>query len=60
MSGTRDVARTLGTLGLLTAVLPVNAAVTGAALVAGRLRPAPARRLAGHRRTVLVSGGMLT
>lgn len=60
MSSTRDVARTLGALGLLTAVLPVNAAVTSAALVVGRLRPAPARPVAGRRVTVLVSGGKMT
>jgi hypothetical protein len=52
-------ARTLGTLGLLAAVLPVNLAITGTALVrsvvAPRRRPAP-----GTSRTVLVSGGKMT
>ena len=59
----RDVVRTVAVLGLLTAVAPLNAAVTGAALVADRVRhrpprgevPAPARRL-----TVMVSGGKMT
>ena len=60
MSSPRDAARTLATLGLLTAVLPVNAAVTGAALVAGRLRPPPAPPAPAQRRTVLVSGGKMT
>ena len=62
MSSARDVARTLGTLGLLTAALPVNAArdrrprcVRGSPASG-----APRRRLAGDRRTVLISGGKMT
>lgn len=50
--------RTLGMLGLLTATLPVDLAVTGAALAGSALRrreqPAPSGR------TVLVSGGKMT
>lgn len=51
--------RTAATLGLLGAALPLNLAVTGAALarsaVSRPARPTPARR-----RTVLVSGGKMT
>ena len=57
----RDAGRTVGVLALLTLALPVNAAVTGAALLGGALssgsRPAP---LADHPLTVLVSGGKMT
>ncbi len=55
----RGTSRTLGVLALLALTLPFNAAVTGAALLAGALRP---RRdpLAEHPRTVLVSGGKMT
>ncbi len=51
--------RTLGTLTLLTTLLPLNAAVTGAALLRGlavRSRPGGAAR----PRTILVSGGKMT
>ncbi len=55
----RDASRTLGVLALLTVALPVNAVVTGAALVAGGLRGRTAP-LAEHPRTILVSGGKMT
>lgn len=53
------VVRSAATLGALTAVLPLNAAVVGAALL--RPRPAaPAHPPAGPRRTFLISGGKMT
>jgi predicted ATP-grasp superfamily ATP-dependent carboligase len=55
----RDASKTLGTLVLLTVVLPVNAAVTAAALVAGAVRT-PTPPVATDRRTILVSGGKMT
>ncbi|UZJ24561.1 ATP-grasp enzyme [Rhodococcus antarcticus] len=55
----RDAARTVGMLGLLTAVAPVNLLVTGAALLRSAVRP-PARQVAAEPRTVLVSGGKMT
>jgi hypothetical protein len=55
----RDAARTVGMLGLLTAVAPVNLLVTGAALLRSAVRP-PARQVAVQPRTVLVSGGKMT
>jgi predicted ATP-grasp superfamily ATP-dependent carboligase len=55
----RDDARTLGVLALLTLALPVNALVTGAALVVGARRRNPTV-VASERRTVLVSGGKMT
>jgi hypothetical protein len=58
-AGPAQAARTLGTLGLLAAALPLNAALTGAALARGALsspRPAPAP----ERKTVLLSGGKMT
>jgi predicted ATP-grasp superfamily ATP-dependent carboligase len=56
---TRDTARTLGVLALLSLSLPANTLVTGAALVGGVFRP---RRtpLAERPRTVMVSGGKMT
>ena len=54
----RDAARTVGALALLSAALPANAAITGAALVSRR-PPRPPVPLHG-RRTVLVSGGKMT
>ncbi|MCW2868090.1 MAG: ATP-grasp enzyme, partial [Marmoricola sp.] len=60
-SGPRDVARTLGLLGLLTAVAPVNAAVTAAAWVTGRVRgPVRPRTSTDDPLTVMVSGGKMT
>ncbi len=49
--------KTLATLGLLTAVAPLNAALTAAALLRGR-RVVPAT--AARPRTVLLSGGKMT
>lgn len=67
MSGTlRTDARTAATLGLLTLALPLNAALTGAALARGAIRrargvPAPPRATPAARpRTVLLSGGKMT
>jgi carbamoylphosphate synthase large subunit len=63
----RQAARTLGTLALLSAALPLNLTVTGLALVTGPLRasrsplPSPAPDPAIEpRRTVLISGGKMT
>ncbi len=55
----RDAVRTVGMLGLLTAVAPVNLLVTGAALLRSAMRP-PVRQVAAQPRTVLVSGGKMT
>ncbi len=49
--------RTLGMLALLTAALPLNAVVTA---VAWLRRSDPAPTPAGHRRTIMVSGGKMT
>jgi hypothetical protein len=56
-------AKTLGTLGLLGAALPLNAALTGVALLRGAL--APPRTVAepaapAERKTILLSGGKMT
>lgn len=56
---TRSDVKTLGTLGLLLAVLPVNAAVTAVALVRSQLVPAD-RAEATEPRTVLITGGKMT
>jgi hypothetical protein len=56
----RTTARTVGTLGLLTAALPANLAVTGATLVRGALASSPSRRRSDTPRTVLISGGKMT
>ena len=58
----RSASRTVGVLALLTAALPVNAALTGATLLAGRLRGERPGPPTGPRsgRTVLVSGGKMT
>lgn len=56
----RATARTVATLGLLTAALPANLAVTGATLVRGALTPPPPSRGGDAPRTVLVSGGKMT
>ncbi|GAB3658809.1 ATP-grasp domain-containing protein [Nocardioides korecus] len=60
-AGARDVVRTLGLLGLLTALAPVNAAVTAGAWVTGRVR-GPVRPVTSSDRplTVMVSGGKMT
>lgn len=55
----RRTARTLGALGLLGAIAPLNAMVTGAALLSSLVAP-PAPATASPRRTVLVSGGKMT
>lgn len=58
--------RTLGMLALLTATLPVDLAVTGAALLRSRRTRSAARPATGPpsttsgRRTVLISGGKMT
>lgn len=52
-------ARTIGTLALLAAALPVNALVVAAAALVGAARPAP-RRHPDRPRTVLISGGKMT
>jgi glutathione synthase/RimK-type ligase-like ATP-grasp enzyme len=51
------VPRTVGTLALLAAALPVNLAVTAVALAT---TGPPRREAAAHPRTVLVSGGKMT
>ena len=50
-------ARTLGALALLTAMLPVNLAITVPALLRRRSQPPPR---SASRRTVLISGGKMT
>jgi hypothetical protein len=56
-----DAVRTLATLGLLACALPVNAGVTGAALLSGLISHAPAPSApTGGRRTILISGGKMT
>ncbi len=52
--------RTVGMLGLLTATLPIDLAITGAAAAVGAVRPRPAVTPSVRRRTVLVSGGKMT
>ncbi len=52
-------ARTLGMLALLTAVAPLNVAVTAVALGWSAVHP-PVRAVAEQPRTVLVSGGKMT
>ena len=51
--------KTVATLGLLTAALPLNLAVTGAALVR-RSYVRPQRAVAKHPQTILISGGKMT
>lgn len=55
----RTVPRTVGTLALLALALPVNLAVTAAALVRSAV-VRPHREVAAEPRTVLVSGGKMT
>jgi predicted ATP-grasp superfamily ATP-dependent carboligase len=55
----RDAARTVSTLALLQAALPVNLAVTAAAL-ARSLLVKPRRAVAADPKTVLISGGKMT
>ncbi|MEM8905119.1 MAG: ATP-grasp enzyme [Actinomycetota bacterium] len=52
--------RTVGMLGLLTAALPVDLAVAGAAVVAGAVRGRPAVSTSPTPRTVLLTGGKMT
>lgn len=56
---TQGVAGTVGMLALLTALAPVNVAVTGVALLRSAV-VRPPRAVATGRRTVLVSGGKMT
>ena len=56
---TRSSLRTVGVLGLLLAALPVNATLTGAALLRGLAVP-PRRDQAADAKTVLISGGKMT
>ncbi|MEP7088653.1 MAG: hypothetical protein ABI776_00990 [Nocardioidaceae bacterium] len=56
----RVVPKTVGTLALLQAALPLNLALTGAALLRSRVVGTTPRRTAAHPRTVLVSGGKMT
>jgi predicted ATP-grasp superfamily ATP-dependent carboligase len=51
--------KSLGTLGLLAAALPLNLALTGAALVRGAVVPAR-REQAAEPKTILISGGKMT
>ncbi len=51
--------KTLGVLGLLTVALPLNLALTAAALVRSAMVGAP-RHAAGTPRTILISGGKMT
>ena len=55
----RTAVRTLGAQLLLLAALPANVTLTGAALVASAVSPAP-EVMPARRRTVLVSGGKMT
>jgi hypothetical protein len=52
-------AKTLGVLGLLLLALPVNLAVTAVAVLRVALVQSP-RTIAGHPRTIMVSGGKMT
>jgi hypothetical protein len=54
------VGRTVGALGLLGAALPLNLAITGAALVRSAIDPTPARPTGQTSKTILVSGGKMT
>jgi predicted ATP-grasp superfamily ATP-dependent carboligase len=54
------MARTVGALGLLGAALPLNLAVTGAALVRSALGQGPHRPTNPPNKTILVSGGKMT
>jgi hypothetical protein len=56
----RTTARTVGALGLLGAALPLNLAITGAALVGSAVRGAPVRATDQEPRTILISGGKMT
>jgi hypothetical protein len=53
------VVKSAATLGALAAVLPLNAAVTAAALARPR-RAAPSRPAGGTTKTILISGGKMT
>ena len=55
----RMTAKTVGMLALLAAVLPLNLAVTGLAVLRGVVSPPSAPAVSG-RRTVLLSGGKMT
>jgi predicted ATP-grasp superfamily ATP-dependent carboligase len=56
----RTAAKTVGTLALLQAALPVNAALTGVALLRSCVVQAPKTQPAAQPKTVLVSGGKMT
>ncbi|MGW6485767.1 hypothetical protein [Streptomyces sp. NPDC055056] len=56
----RTVPKTLGTLALLGAALPLNLALTGAALIHSAISPPPPPPPTAEPRTVLLSGGKMT
>ncbi len=56
---TRTTAKTLATLVLLQAALPLNLVLTGAALLRSLVVP-PAREAPARPRTILISGGKMT
>lgn len=56
----RQAARAAGVLGLLTATLPVNLALAGAATLRRTPSGAAVREAPARRRTVLVTGGKMT
>jgi predicted ATP-grasp superfamily ATP-dependent carboligase len=58
-SSIRVAVKTIGTLGLLQAALPVNAALTGVALLRSLIVKPPTPR-ASHPKTILISGGKMT
>jgi predicted ATP-grasp superfamily ATP-dependent carboligase len=57
--GAAGTAKTAATLGLLAATMPLNAALTGAALLRGLVAP-PGRAAAEEPKTILLSGGKMT
>ena len=57
---TRPALKTVGALVLLTAALPLNLAVTAAALLRSAASTPPARPQAERPRTVMISGGKMT
>ena len=60
MSRARATARSIATLGLLGAVAPLNAALTGTALAARAIWPGARTAGRADGRTVLVTGGKMT
>ncbi|MEO6881462.1 MAG: ATP-grasp enzyme [Mycobacteriaceae bacterium] len=57
---TRSSLRTVGMVGLLAAVAPINVAVTVAGYLRSALRPTAAGGSSGPSRTILISGGKMT